>query len=486
MTSSLVSAGKAAASQAVADLVDAMPGISLCGLDSYGRVMVWNKAAEALLGWPSADIIGLEASVFIDLEGLSGASSATRVVCRHRDGRPLPCEVTLFALPPGTAVVTGLLLRDATASIAEEAFRMAASVKEPQQDATMTVDMAGRITAFNSAAEAMFGYTSAEVIGRNVGLLMPPRDAAKHDAFIARYAGGGEPRVMGRDRKVVGRRKDGTIFPHTLVINETVVDGQRMITGVARDIAAPDPARDRLAEIQAELLHLSRIGAMGSLAATLAHELNQPITAVLNYVETVRVILKDEGLSAAAEIADEALGAAAREAIRAGEIIRRLREFVARGETRNRPEELSEIIESACLLGLVGANSSGVDVVRDFDHSIGQVMADRIQTEQVLINLLRNALESMADSPVKQLLISTHRTGAGTVQVSVADTGPGFAPGIVNQLFNAFVTTKNNGMGLGLSICRTIVESQGGRIWAESNTHGGATFHFTLRLCDDA
>lgn len=350
----------------------------------------------------------------------------------------------------------------------------------------MTVDMAGLITAFNSAAEAMFGYTSAEVIGRNVGLLMPPRDAAQHDAFIARYAGGGEPRVMGRDRKVLGRRKDGTIFPHTLLINETIVDGQRMITGVARDIAAPDPARDRLAEIQAELLHLSRIGAMGSLAATLAHELNQPITAVLNYVETVRAILKDEGGSAAAEVADEALGAAAREAMRAGEIIRRLREYVGRGETRNRPEELSEIIESACLLGLVGANSSGVDVVRDFDHSIGWVMADRIQTEQVLINLLRNALESMAESPVKRLEISTHRTDAGTVKVSVADTGPGLAPDIVSQLFNAFVTTKNNGMGLGLSICRTIVESQGGRIWAESNAHGGATFHFTLRLCDGA
>ena len=212
---------------------------------------------------------------------------------------------------------------------------------------------------------------------------------------------------------------------------------------------------------------------MGTMASTLAHELNQPIAAVANYVEAVRDQMA-EPQESEWPMMREALAEAASEALRAGQIVRRLREFV------KTIESLPELVQEASTLGLAGAREMGIDVHLDIDPQASPVLVDKVQIQQVLINLVRNACEAMADSPVKKLTIATRASKDDLVEVIVSDTGCGIAPGVARQLFTAFVSTKPNGMGLGLSICRTIVEVNGGKIWMESRKGKGTDFHFTL------
>jgi two-component system sensor kinase FixL len=234
----------------------------------------------------------------------------------------------------------------------------------------------------------------------------------------------------------------------------------------------------RLNELREQVLHASRVSAMGEMGAGLAHELNQPLTAVANYMEGVRDLLEKPDPEDLPMIR-EALSDAAGEAMRAGNIVRRLREFVARGEVDKTIENLPPLIDEAAKLGLIGAAQKGVDTVFDLADT-SPVLVDKVQIQQVLINLLRNAIDAMAHCDERSLFIATRQEAAGVVRVTVSDTGPGLAPEIAENLFQAFNSTKSEGMGLGLSICRTIVEANGGRIWMEPRTGGGTSFHFTL------
>jgi two-component system sensor kinase FixL len=246
-----------------------------------------------------------------------------------------------------------------------------------------------------------------------------------------------------------------------------------------RDLTADEATAAHLRDLQAELIHVSRVSAMGAMASTLAHELNQPITAVVNYVQIAHVLLEDPDLETIAEVR-EALADAASESLRAGQIVRRLRDFVARGEVQKQVEDLPKLIEEACSLGLVGLSEQGIQTRLELDPAATPVLADRVQIEQVLVNLIRNAAEAMADSPVRELTISSVRDRSAMVRVTIADTGPGLAEEVASQLFQAFLSTKTEGMGLGLSICRTIVEAHGGKIWVDTPPGGGTRFHFTL------
>ena len=262
-------------------------------------------------------------------------------------------------------------------------------------------------------------------------------------------------------------------------MGEAISDKQRVFTGFIRDLSERQETQERLEELQSKLIHVARVSAMGTMASTLAHELNQPITAVANYVEAVRDLLA-EGNSDDLPMITEALNDAAGEAIRAGQIVRRLRDFVARGEVEKTVENLPDLIAEAAALGLIGAKEKGVQSHFDFDTGAVLVLVDKVQIQQVLINLVRNAVEAMASSPERQIWVCTRQEDSGMVRVTVADTGPGVAEHVARQLFTAFVTTKSEGMGLGLSICRTIVEANGGRIFLEPRKGGGSQFHFTL------
>lgn len=346
-------------------------------------------------------------------------------------------------------------------------------------DALVVIDEQCRITSFSRAAEDMFGYREAEFIGRNVSLLMPAPYQAAHDGYVQRYLETGERRIIGIGRVVEGQRKDGTIFPIELAIGEARIGGHRAFTGFIRDLSKRVEAERQLQRVQSELLHATRLSAVGTLASALAHELNQPLTAIANYVSAGRDMVEAD-MPDRQEMLREALDEAASEAVRAGQIVRRLRDFVVKGELDMRVHSLHSLINDAIVLGLVGAREGGTESSIEIEPDIGYVLADRVQIQQVMVNLMRNAIEAMEKSPTRHLAIRARALDAEQVEVAVADTGPGIAPEVREQLFQAFTSTKGKGMGLGLSICRTIIEAHGGRLTVESGEAGGTVFRFTL------
>ncbi|BCJ89678.1 hypothetical protein IZ6_04130 [Terrihabitans soli] len=356
------------------------------------------------------------------------------------------------------------------------------SILDTIPDAMVVIDNRGLVRSFSAAAERLFQWHPDEIIGKNVSMLMPEPYRSQHDSYLERYLDTGEARIIGKGRIVVGARKDGTTFPMELAVGEVRSD-RRFFTGFVRDLTERQETEARLQELQTELIHISRLSAMGEMASTLAHELNQPLSAITNYQKGIRNILRGKTDPTALELA-EPVELAAEQALRAGEIIRRMRSFVTRGEAEREIVPLSRLIEEASALALVGAKAARVSVRFDLARDVDHVFVDRIQVQQVVLNLVRNAIEAMEDSDEKSLLIASSRHSEDLAVVRIEDTGPGISPEIRERLFQPFVTTKKEGMGVGLSVCRTIIEAQGGEIWVESPDSGGTAFKFTLPIAE--
>ncbi len=375
-----------------------------------------------------------------------------------------------------------------TSSALQEREARLQSILETAPDAIIVIDERGLIESYSSAAQRLFGFTAEEVIGRNVSMLMPSPYRERHDGYVRHYLETGERRIIGIGRVVVGQRKGGTTFPMELAVGEVVASGRRLFTGFIRDLTERQLHENRMQELQAELLHMSRLSDVGQMASAIAHELNQPLTAILNYVQAARRILQTKGLEIppkAADAMDKAVGQAAR----ASAIVQNLRSFIQRGETERRIEDLNTVVGEATALGLVGAKETGVSVRVNLSAAPLSVFIDKVQIQQVVFNLVRNSIEAMTEgAPPRHLLVSTVPMNAAAdgamAEVSVSDTGPGLAPQIQAQLFQPFQTTKEKGMGLGLSICRSIIDAHGGRLQATPNVERGVTFRFTLPLTD--
>jgi len=346
-------------------------------------------------------------------------------------------------------------------------------------DAMVVIDQRGLILSFSAAAERMFGFSEAEVLGENVSMLMPSPDRERHDTYLDNYRRTGVRKIIGIGRVTTARHRDGYTFPIELAVGEAMIGTERIFTGFIRDLTERQQTELRLQDLQSELAHVGRVSEIGTLASALAHELNQPLAAVASYCEAARDLLAEspdpDMLGAIQEALDEAAG----EAVRAGQIVRRLRDFIAYGETQRHIESLPRLINEANALALVGAREHGIELQVRLDPAADRVLVDRIQVQQVMINLIRNAIDAMLDSPQRKLSIRTARR-KGFAQITIADTGSGISEEVAAQLFQPFVTTKESGMGIGLSICRTIVEAHGGRIWFEPGRAGGTEFHFTL------
>jgi two-component system sensor kinase FixL len=358
------------------------------------------------------------------------------------------------------------------------------SILETVPDAMIVIDGYGIIQLFSTAAERLFGYAEQEAIGKNVSELMPEPDRSRHDGYIARYRSTGERHIIGIGRIVTGKRRDGTTFPMHLSIGEMQSEGEVYFTGFVRDLTEHQLTQARLQELQSELVHVSRLSAMGEMASALAHELNQPLAAISNYMKGSRKLLAGSTDPNAPKI-ENAMDRAAEQALRAGQIIRRLRDFVSRGEAEKRVESLSKLIEEAGALGLAGAREQNVQLRFNLNPEADLVLADRVQIQQVLVNLFRNALEAMAQSSRRELIATNARVADDMIEVVVSDTGTGFQDDVMPNLFQTFFTTKETGMGVGLSISRSIIEAHGGRMWAENNDLGGASFRFTLPAATD-
>ncbi|MGN6595427.1 MAG: PAS domain-containing sensor histidine kinase [Sphingopyxis terrae] len=480
-------------------LIDAAQGHAIYMLDAEGKVSIWNQGAARLLGWDADEIIGRDAALFYPADAIEAGAPA-RDIARARqdakfstedwrvrkDGSEFLAQISMSTLrrADGRVRCYAVALADITSRRAtEDALRAQEShlrsILSTVPDAMIVIDDQGKILSFSAAAERLFGYSEAELLGANVSALMPSPDRDRHDGYIARYLATGEKRIIGIGRVVFAQRKDGSTFPMELSIGEAASEAHPLFTGFIRDLTERQKTEARLESLQSELIHVSRVSAMGTMASTLAHELNQPLTAVANYVEAIRDMLakpEPEDL----QMIREALDDTAKEALRAGHIVRRLRDFVARGEVEKTIEKLPALINEAAVLGLMGAREKGVEPVFDLDPYASPVLVDKVQIQQVLINLIRNAVEAMTGCPDRRLTVSSRPEQPGFIRVTVADTGPGVAPAIAEQLFTAFVSTKTDGMGLGLSICRTIVEANGGRIWMQPGEEGGTEFHFTV------
>jgi two-component system sensor kinase FixL len=386
--------------------------------------------------------------------------------------------VTFVALGVGIAWFGERLRTTRLDAAAREAHL--ASILATVPDAMIVIDERGLMQSFSTAAERLFGYSADEILGKNIKIMMPSPYRENHDNYLERYLRTGEKRIIGIGRVVVGERKDGSTFPMELAVGEMRSGNNRFFTGFIRDLSERQKTEARLQELQSELVHISRLTAMGEMASALAHELNQPLSAIANYLKGSRRLIEGRNDEESATIRD-AMDKAAEQALRAGQIIRRLRDFVARGESERRVESVKKLIEEASALALVGVKDQGIRTRFQFDPSVELVLADKVQIQQVLLNLMRNAIEAMEACDRRELVVAATPAEDDLITISVADTGSGIAPDMTSQLFQPFVTTKRHGMGVGLSISRTIVEAHGGQIWVDSNPGGGTIFRFTLR-----
>ncbi|HET9639250.1 MAG TPA: PAS domain S-box protein [Allosphingosinicella sp.] len=466
-------------------------------VDPDGRVTTWNAGAERILGWRGEEAVGENCSKFYPGDDRSKSDAdLARALAEGRfteetwtvrkDGSEFLADVNITPLrrPGGEVrgyakVIHDVTERRAAERALEKREQHLHSILATVPDAMVVIDEQGTMISFSAAAERLFGYTEEEVLGKNVSMLMPNPDRDRHDSYLQRYLDTGVPRIIGTGRIVTGLRADGTTFPMKLSVGEALTDEQRLFTGFVQDLTERNEFEARLEQLKSELIHVSRLSAMGTMASTLAHELNQPLTAIATYGEAAGTVLENPGpdeLEMLREIFTEITG----QSLRAGAIVRRLRDFVARGETAKAVEDLPKLINEASALALVGSRESGVSVQFAYDPEATPVLVDKVQIQQVLINLMRNAMEAMEGCPVRRLSVTTALVDPETVRVSVADTGLGIAPEMSERLFEAFASTKSSGMGLGLSICRTIIEAHGGRIRAAPHEGGGTEFQFTL------
>ncbi len=486
-------------------LIDAATNYAIYMTDPNGIVTIWNRGAERIKGWSSADIIGQHFSLFYPPEDIAAAkpqADLDRAAAEGRveeeswrirkDGSEFLASITMTALRDADGALRGFgkVVRDITDQRASETALTRRelhlrSILETVPDAMVVIDERGRITSFSAAAERLFGHAQADVIGRNVKMLMPNPDRRQHDGYLENYRSTGKRKVIGKLRVVRGIRQDGETFPLELSVGETLSGGQRIFTAFLRDLTERQATELKMQDLQSELIHVSRLSAMGTMASTLAHELNQPLTAIANYLETTRDMLADSSPKTIERVRG-ALDEAAGQALRAGDIVRRSREFVAHGVVLQSVEPLGPLVREAAALGLIGSGQPDIDTVVELPDEEDWVLVDRVQIQQVLVNLIRNAVQAMVGSGEQRLTIATSHDANGLVEVSVQDSGSGVNPAVTDRLFQAFATTKKDGMGLGLSISRTIIEAHGGRIWMTPVPDGGSVFHFTLLRAPEA
>ncbi len=350
---------------------------------------------------------------------------------------------------------------------------------EAAVDGVVATDERGTVLSFNPAAELIFGYSGGEVIGQNVGMLVPPSYLDEYQRSVAAFLETPDRHVIGIAQEVHGRHKNGTTFPMDLNLSEFDDGSGRRFVATIRDITERKWAEEEVRRRQAELAHVLRIATIERLAASLAHELNQPLTAIANEVEACATYVRSGKREPRRLLS--LLERAGAEALRAGEIVHHLRDFVLRSEPRIESADLCEVIRNATRWLAREMEDERITLRLDLAPQGLLVHADRIQIEQVFVNLVQNAIDAIRDggSETREIRVRTSRGEDGTAEVLVDDTGIGFAAGATARLYEPFFTTKPQGMGMGLAISRTIVELHRGRLSVEPRESGLGT---TVRL----
>lgn len=345
------------------------------------------------------------------------------------------------------------------------------------------IDQTGEVLAFGSAAEQIFGYRAIDIVGKNVSLLMPEPHRSRHNQYISNYLKTHQPKAIGRGRLVRGQRANGSIVPVELHIGKTDVLGRNLFIAYTRNASTP-PSTQRLADkIDTELENFTRLSAVGSMAGGMAHELNQPLNVISNYID-IAVGLLGEQSQANTDDIHNVLCRARSQVFRAAGIVQKIRNYVATGTMDIHPVKLNKIIMDAVSSARLsfGHQAPGIRLRHAPDSTM--VMADPLQISQVLLNLMNNAREALAETENPIITVTSEIIEPDTVRIKVSDNGPGIVPDLQSSLFNAFVSTKPHGMGMGLSIAHAILYGHDKSIRLVPDTETGATIEFFLDLAD--
>jgi two-component system sensor kinase FixL len=347
-------------------------------------------------------------------------------------------------------------------------------------DALVIIDGKGNIELFNSAAQKMFGYTKQDVFGKNIKMLMPAPFSIEHDKYLSSYLASGEAKIIGKGRKVKGKKSNGEEFPIFLSVGEVKDSSHIQFVGIIRDISEQERDRIEAQQSRERLSHASRLSSMGELAAGIAHEMNQPLSAISSYAQASKRLLQSATRDSEIKVV-AALDKICDQAIRASEVINRLRTFVKKRVAQRETVDLNALILETVNLAKVDTRILDHEVILDLCHiNMPKLIADPVQIQQVLLNLIRNGIDAMEHIKGAPLRIHTQWLSDIMIEVSVIDCGLGIDEKTSSGIFNPFFTTKKAGMGMGLTVSQTIIHAHGGRIYFGPSQTSGCIFSFSL------
>jgi two-component system sensor kinase FixL len=471
-------------------------------IDAEGRVELYNTSCERLFQYSAAEVLGRNVRMLMPEAQRAGHDKSLiryretgerRIVGKGREleGQRKDCSVFPIYVSVGegawnektifVAIIHDMTAMNAELAQREAGTRLLARIVQSSGDAVISKTPDGIITSWNEAAERLFGHYAQDAIGQHISLIIPPDRWQEEQEILAKIAAG----QAIEHYETLRLSKDGAAI-HVSISVAPIRNAAGAVIGaskIARDITGKKSSELNIQKLQSDLAHTARLNAMGQMSAAIAHELNQPLTAAINYVKAARRLLAPDmpGPEKMAT-AREALEGADTQIVRAGSIVRYLRDFVEKRESKKTSSDLNAVIRESVALGFMGQQSNDVKVILLLDEHIPPALMDKIQIQQVLINLIRNSMEAMAEVQERELTIVSSAEEAGCLHITVCDTGPGFAPEIVPKLFEPFTTTKGDGMGIGLSICRKIVEAHGGSIRLLPDGARGACFLIRLPI----
>jgi two-component system sensor kinase FixL len=360
-----------------------------------------------------------------------------------------------------------------------------AALMDAAVDAIVVIETDSTIVAFSRAAEQMFGYSAAEMIGQPVSMLMPEPYRSEHTGYIEHYRQTGEARIIGIGRQIKALRKNGEVFPVWLSVGQSESDSRQRFVGIIRDLTEQKQAELERHALEIRLAHVARLSLLGEMAAGIAHEINQPLTAISNYSQAAKKFLER------GEMDEETLKAAcagiASQVERAGAVIQNLRKFVRTREIEKTCLQLDQVVEGVMVLINADAGHAGISVESDLTAGLPAISGNAVQLQQVLLNLTRNAVDAMRRTVgrPREMRIQTSLAGRNRVELRVSDRGPGVSSRLGDAIFNPFFTTKEDGLGVGLAISRSIVEAHGGSLTYEDRSGGGSTFIVSLPINEE-
>jgi two-component system sensor kinase FixL len=349
-------------------------------------------------------------------------------------------------------------------------------------DAIIIIDNHGAIQRFNKAAQDMFGYSESQMLGRNVKLLMPEPYRSQHDIFLSQYGKTGKASIIGKGREVSGLKHDGSIFPMFLSVGEIRQEHGNHYVGIIKDLSEVQASREQVRQLEEQLLHADRLVILGELTAGIAHEINQPLTAIAAYADAGRSIINRKAEASAGDIHSicERIGEQSR---RAAEVVQRLRKLVRSGTVSKARHDINQIIRNTLLLFEFEIKRSNTELHFFPLETLHPLYVDEIHIQQILVNLVKNSLDAISLAGQQDGRIEIRiKEAASEVLISVTDNGPGVPASDHSRLFEAFFTTKPKGVGLGLSICKTIAHAHGGSLKYTQPKTGGCRFTLSLPL----